>query len=74
MIAQRMEYSEQPSLTASQVDDLRLAGSKMNLVDRRSFQGETTLKYCEVKAGLAETRFGWGWDRAWNFSNSKFRM
>ena len=62
MIAQRMEYSKQPSLNASQVDNLRLAASKMNLVDRRSFQAEMTLKYCEVKARLAETRFGWGRD------------
>jgi hypothetical protein len=32
----------------------------MNLVERRSFQAEMTLKYCEGKARLAETRFGWG--------------
>ena len=61
-MAKRMEYSEQPSLTSSQIDDLRLAASKMNLVDRRSFQAEMTLKYCDGKARLAETRFGWGRD------------
>ena len=61
-MAKRMEYSEQPSLTPSQIDDLRLAASKMNLVDRRSFQAEMTLKYCDGKARLAETRFGWGRD------------
>jgi Rhodopirellula transposase DDE domain len=55
-----MEYSEQPSLTPSQIDDLRLATSKMNLVDRRSFQADMTLKYCNGKARLAEVRFGWG--------------
>jgi Rhodopirellula transposase DDE domain len=57
-----MAYSEQPSLTSSQIDDLRLAASKMNLVDRRSFQAEMTLKYCDGKARLSETRFGWGRD------------
>lgn len=57
----RMEHSEQPgTLCPSQIEDLRLAASKMNLVDRRSFQAEMTLKYCEGKARLAETRFGWG--------------
>ena len=61
-MAKRMEYSEHPSLTLSQIDDLRLAASKMNLVDRRSFQAEMTLKYCDGKARLAETRFGWGRD------------
>lgn len=57
-----MEYLElePPSLTCSQIDDLRFAASKMNLVDRRSFQVEMTLKYCAGKARLAETRFGWG--------------
>jgi Rhodopirellula transposase DDE domain len=55
-----MEYSEQPSLTPSQIEDLRLAAFKMNLVDRRSFQAEMTLKYCNGKARLAEARFGWG--------------
>jgi hypothetical protein len=47
-------------LSRSQIEDLRLAGSKMNLVDRRSFQAEMTLKYCEGKARLAESRLGWG--------------
>ena len=61
-MAKRMEYSEHPSLTPSQIDDLRLAASKMNLVGRRSFQAEMTLKYCDGKARLAETRFGWGRD------------
>jgi len=55
-----MESSETPSLSPSQISDLRLAAAKMNLVDRRSFQAEMTLKYCEGKARLAETRFGWG--------------
>jgi hypothetical protein len=55
-----MDDSENSSLTRSQIDDLRLAASKMNLVDRRSFQAEMTLKYCEGKARLAESSFGWG--------------
>jgi hypothetical protein len=59
-MAKRMEYSEQPSLTSSQIEDLRLAASKMNLVDRRSFQAEMTLKYCDGKARLAETSLWMG--------------
>jgi len=56
-----MEYSDQPTaLHPSQIKDLRLAASKMNLVARRSFQAEMTLKYCNGKARLAESRFGWG--------------
>jgi hypothetical protein len=57
-----MENAEQASLSASQIEDLRLAASKMNLFDRRSFQAEMTLKYCDGRARLAETRFGWGRD------------
>ena len=59
-IAASMNDSEETSLTRSQIDDLRLAASKMNLVDRRSFQASMTLKYCNGKARLAESRFGWG--------------
>ncbi len=55
-----MDASEETSLPRSQIEDLRLAASKMNLVDRRSFQAEMTLKYCAGKARLAESRFGWG--------------
>jgi hypothetical protein len=55
-----MENAEQASLTTSQIEDLRLAASKMNLVCRRSFQAEMTLKYCDGIARLAESRFGWG--------------
>jgi hypothetical protein len=56
-----MEHLAQPTtLHPSQIEDLRLAASKMDLVTRRSFQAEMTLKYCEGKARLAETRFGWG--------------
>ncbi|MHC5733365.1 ISAzo13-like element transposase-related protein [Nostoc sp.] len=48
------------SLTPSQIEDLRLAASKMNGVERRSFQAEMALKYCQGSTRLAETLFGWG--------------
>ena len=57
-----MNDSKETSLTRSQIDDMRLAASKMNLVDRRSFQAAITVKYCKGKARLAESRFGWGRD------------
>ncbi|BAZ71128.1 hypothetical protein NIES4106_59250 (plasmid) [Fischerella sp. NIES-4106] len=47
-------------LTPSQIEDLRLAASKMNGVERRHFQAEMALKYCQGSARLAETVFGWG--------------
>jgi hypothetical protein len=49
----------QPSLTPSQMQDLRLAASKMTGVARRAFQAEMTLKYCRGSARLAETLLGW---------------
>ena len=48
------------SLTASQIDDLRLAASKMSGVVRRSYQAQMTLKYCGGNARMAERVFGWG--------------
>ncbi|WP_211173149.1 hypothetical protein [Brasilonema bromeliae] len=48
------------ALTSSQIEDLRLAASKMNGVERRGFQAEMALKYCKGSARLAETVFGWG--------------
>lgn len=48
------------SLTPSQIEDLRLAASKMDGVERRGFQATIALKYCQVSARLAETVFGWG--------------
>jgi len=47
-------------LNASQIDDLRLASSKMLGADRRAFQAAMTLKYCEGNARQAEQVFGWG--------------
>jgi hypothetical protein len=48
-----------PSLTPSQIQDLRLAASKMTGAPRRAFQAEMTLKYCRGSARLAETILGW---------------
>lgn len=49
----------QPALTPSQIQDLRLAASKMTGAARRAFQAEMTLKYCRGSARLAETILGW---------------
>jgi hypothetical protein len=48
------------SLTAAQIGDLRLASSKMHGAERRAFQAEMALKYCQGSARLTETVFGWG--------------
>ena len=45
-------------LSASQIEDLRLASSKMSGVERRSFQAAMTLKYCGGNARHAERVFG----------------
>lgn len=47
-------------LTRTQMDDLRLASSKMTGVRRRAFQAEIALKYCQGNARLTELVFGWG--------------
>lgn len=47
-------------LNASQIEDLRLAASKMSGAARRSFQAEMTLQYCDGNARLAERVLGWG--------------
>ncbi len=46
-------------LTPSQIEDLRLASSKMTGAKRRAFQAQMTLKYCEGSARKAERLFGW---------------
>ena len=51
---------ECPSLERSQIDDLRLAASKMRGAQRRNFQAQMALKYCSGNARLSETVFGWG--------------
>jgi hypothetical protein len=48
------------SLSQGQIDDLRLAASKMTGAERRAFLAEMALKYCDGSARLAETVFGWG--------------
>jgi hypothetical protein len=50
----------QPSLSPSQVADLRLAASKMTGPTRRAFEAEMTLKYCGGTPLMAEVVFGWG--------------
>jgi Rhodopirellula transposase DDE domain len=49
-----------PSLTPSQIADLRLAASKLSGPERRSFEAEMTLKYCEGNPLMAEAVFGGG--------------
>jgi hypothetical protein len=48
------------SLTESQIEDLRLAASKMQGFKRRGFQAEMTIKYCNGSPRLAEQMLGWG--------------
>src|SRR2546430_9903651 len=48
------------SLSQGQIDDLRLAASKMIGAERRAFMAEMALKYCGGGARLAERVFGWG--------------
>lgn len=51
---------ECPSLEPSQIEDLRLAATKMRGAQRRNFQAQMVLKYCGGNARLSETIFGWG--------------
>ena len=48
---------EKPS--QSQVEDIRLAASKLSGAKRRAFQAEMSLKYCEGQARRTERMFGW---------------
>jgi hypothetical protein len=48
------------SLNLSQIDDLRLASTKMTGAKRRSFQAEISIKYCGSNARKTEEMFGWG--------------
>jgi hypothetical protein len=47
-------------LNPSQIEDLRLAASKLLGASRRRFQAQMCLKYCGGSARLTETIFGWG--------------
>ena len=51
---------EGEQLSLSQIDDLRLAASKLSGAKRRSFQAEMALKYCDGNVRLTESVFGWG--------------
>jgi hypothetical protein len=53
-------FQSPPSLTPSQIADLRLAASKLSGPERRSFEAEMTLKYCAGNPLKAEAVFGWG--------------
>ncbi len=53
-------FTPEYQLNHSQIEDLRLASSKLLGAARRSFQAEMALKYCGGSARLAETIFGWG--------------
>jgi len=46
-------------LSVSQIEDLRLASSKLTGAARRAFQAEMAWKYCNGSARQTETRFGW---------------
>jgi hypothetical protein len=53
------EAGEAPTLSSSQIQDLRLAAAKMTGAARRAFPAEMTLKYCHGSARFAETGVGW---------------
>jgi hypothetical protein len=50
---------EAEQLTRSQIEELRLASSKLSGAKRRGFQAQMCWKYCEGSARLTETVFGW---------------
>ena len=60
MCMQHSTFASQPSLSRSQIADLRLAASKMTGAKRRAFEAEMTLKYCGGNPLMAEALFGWG--------------
>jgi len=57
---QHATLQSRPSLTPSQIADLRLASSKLTGPERRSFEAAMTLKYCAGNPLMAEAVFGWG--------------
>jgi hypothetical protein len=60
MYMQPAPFQSQPSLTPSQIADLRLAAFKLSGPERRSFEAEMTLKYCQGNPLKAEAVLGWG--------------
>jgi hypothetical protein len=49
----------QASLSSAHVDDLKLASSKMLGSERRAFQAEMAVRYCNTSPRQAELVFGW---------------
>ena len=49
-----------PSLSPSQIADLRLAASQMSGPKRRAFEAEMAVKYCGGNPLRPEVLFGWG--------------
>src|SRR5881397_2535323 len=60
MSMQHATLKNQPSLSPSQIADLRLAASKLTGPKRRAFEAEMTVKYCGGHPLMAEAVFGWG--------------
>src|SRR5262245_30698396 len=60
MSMQHATLKNQPSLSPSQIADLRLAASKLTGPTRRAFEAEMTVKYCGGNPLMAEAIFGWG--------------
>lgn len=48
------------SLDVSYIANLKLAASKMSGPNRRAFQAQITIQYCDGNARKAERIFGWG--------------
>src|SRR5215467_6877259 len=57
---QHVTLKNQPSLSLSQIADLRLAASKLTGPKRRAFGAEMTVQYCDGNPLLAAAIFGWG--------------
>ncbi len=60
MCMQHATLKSHPSLSPSQIADLRLAASHMIGPQRRAFEAEMTLKYSGGDPLMAEVVFGWG--------------
>jgi len=60
MFMQDSTLAFRPSLSPSQIADLRLAASQMSGPKRRAFEAEMALKHCGGNPLLAAILFGWG--------------
>ena len=60
MSMQHATLKNQPSLSPSQIADLRLAASQLTGPKRRAFEAEMTVKYCGGTPLMADAIFGWG--------------